>query len=311
MLHSVTADQNKTICICISPDSQSEVNDKSTVIPRPITKRQFSSPANCGVAHINLSDVVAKINNGPKSCTNPFLNGSLSISEDDNSNSIAFNETAQNQYNREQLHVHVIGEHSQKNPFTKQRHADIPFFSFPSNGNINDSQATNSYFVHTETSDTLIELNVEEVVTADDSSTRLHHTNNASSSQIHNRSLSDTGSSLLNSDIFDEQSATNPFNAQNLHKTVSDTHLEQYSTAKKPHSYSLDRTLTRQSIQHSCNHQSNQSPQTTLNLNEGEMKRAMSCESVNSESSVRLADLEQQHWPTVTGQLCIGLQYDK
>lgn len=303
---------------------QSEVNDKTTVIPRPTTKRQFSSPANCGVAHINLSDVVAKINNGPKSCTNPFLNGSLSVSEDDNSNSIPSHETANNRYNNLNTYV-VDAKLPKKNPFSnRQRHGDTPFFSFPSNGNINDNQATNNYSEHTESSNILIELN-EETIGSDNDDVDVaglsfpYHINKNTSSNchvIHNRSHSDNGTTLLNTDI-DEQSTTNPFNASNLHKTLSDTHLEQHSTQKKPHSYSLDhRTLSRQSIASACREQqqqslNNHSPPTPNNLNEAEMKRAMSCESVNSESSVLLADLEQQQMPTVTGQLCVGLQYDK
>lgn len=287
------------------------MNEKSTVIPRPVTKRQLSSPANCGVAHINLSDVVAKINSGPKSCTNPFLNGilncSLSISEDDNSNSIAINESLI-QYNNEQVHAHVVNVKCEKNPFSKRRHDDISFFSFPSNGNIDDSQPTNSHTEFTEKTDTLIELNEDEAPLSD-SSTILGNINNAPCVQIHNRSLSDTSSTTLAPNIY-EQSTTNPFTAGNLHKTVSDTYLEQYTTQKKLHTNSFNRTPSRQSMQHFCNEQTNNSP-TSLNLNESEMKRAMSCESVNSESSVLLADLEQQTMPTVTGQLCVGLQYDK
>lgn len=314
--------------VCVLFSCQSEVNDKSAVIPRPTTKRQFSSPANCGVAHINLSDVVAKINNGPKSCTNPFLNGSLSISDEDNSNSIPFHETANNRYNNEHLKTYVIdAKLPKKNPFNnRQRHGDTAFFSFPTNGNINDNQATNSYFEHTDTSNILIELNDEETIGGDGNDdddkngvSFTHHINSHTSSNshgIHNRSLSDNGTTLLNTDIY-EQSTTNPFNASNLHKTVSDTHLEQHLTQKRTHSSSLDhRTLSRQSMASACREQkqqsaNHQSPPTPINLNEAEMKRAMSCESVNSESSVLLADLEQQQMPTVTGQLCVGLQYDK
>lgn len=298
-------------------NSQNGVNDKCTAIPRPITKRQFSSPANCGVAHINLSDVVAKINNGPKSCTNPFLNGSLSISEDDNSNSIAINEMAHNQYNSKQLHTHIIDTKLQKNPFNnRQRHDDTTFFSFPSNGNIDENQATNIDVKHA--SNILIELN-DEVTLADVNGPTLSHntpSSNTCSHGVHNRSLSDNGTTLLNGDIYDEQSTTNPFNTLNLHKTVSDTHLEQYSMQKQSFTYSVDhhRTFSRQSITTACSEQVYQSSVPSsipLNLNEGEIKRAMSCDSVNSESSVLLGDLEQQKMPTITGQLCVGLQYDK
>lgn len=38
------------------------------------------------------------------------------------------------------------------------------------------------------------------------------------------------------------------------------------------------------------------------------LQRAISCESVNSDTSVGLADLEEPH---VTGYLCVGLDYDR
>lgn len=289
------------------------VDNKSTVIPRPVTKRQFSSPADCGAAHINLSDVVAKINNGPKSCTNPFLNGSLSISEDDNSNSIVSNVNT-NQYNSahvQSIH-HVIDEKLQKNPFSRRRQDDTSFFSFPTNGNIDDDDNNQTTkFEITETTDTLIELN-ESTATAtiNHGVTLLGQINNAPNNQNnHNRSLSDSGSTkTLTSDIYEQSTATNPFVAGNLHKTVSDTYLQQYSTQKKLITNTLTRTPSRQSILNSGNEQIN-SLQTNTDTG---LKRAMSCDSVNSESSVLLADLEQHNnVPTVTGQLCVGLQYDK
>lgn len=293
-----------------------DVDGRSAVIPRPLTKRQFSSPANCGVAHINLSDVVAKINNGPKSCTNPFLNGSLSLSEDDNSNSINLN-VNKIQYNVVEQ-TQIIDEKLHRNPFSRRRHDDKTFFSFPSNGNIVDSQLTNTTnsTAATEIPDTLIELDemsTTTAATATGATGSVVTLNNAQSNQNHNRSLSDIGSNALNDDIYGQSTATtNPFAvAGNLHKTVSDTYLEQYSTQKKQITGTFSRTPSRQSMHHATNEQAS-SPQTPLNHNDTELKRAMSCESVNSESSVLLSDLEQQPaMPTVTGLLCVGLQYDK
>lgn len=284
---------------------------------------------------------MAKINNGPKSCTNPFLNGVLSISEDDNSNSIDPN-LNKNQYNSAKVHTNhtVDDEKLQRNPFSKcRRQDDVPFFSFPSNGNIDDdggygdsdfiedNQMTNTKkFEITEATDTLIELNesitrtttaltttpttiiTTAVATAPANDiTLLGQINNSANN--HNRSLSDTGSNkTLATDIYEQSTTTNnPFVAGNLHKTVSDTYLEQYSTQKKLQTNALNRTSSRQSILNSANDQTN-----TLQTTDTELKRAMSCDSVNSESSVLLADLEQQNnVPTVTGQLCVGLQYDK
>lgn len=338
------------ICVCLFifiSDSHGMASGKSTVIPRPVTKRQFSSPASCGVAHINLSDAVAKINSGPKSCTNPFRNGLLSHSADDNSNRIDFNETL-NPYSGERyLYAQVIDENKQKNPFRRQQHEpssdDQPFFLFPSNGNIIDTSMTASYDVkYTKATDTLIELNededeveVEEVVDdgdykkvneeevkllqiatkTSDSSTCSSHIVNVTNNPVHNRSLSDTGSMLPNTNN-PEQFKTNPFNAQNLHKTISDTYLGKYSIQKSPqHSQPFVRTPSRQTIDnHSLSSDPVNNPSTPLSLNENEMKRGMSCESINSESSVLLADLEPQPqivYPSVTGHLCVGLQYDK
>lgn len=275
--------------------------DKSTVIPRPTTKRQMSSPANCGVAHINLSDVVAKINNGPKSCTNPFLNGSFSISEM-NVNVNQYNPAKLQTFDEEQHHYH---QHQQKNPFTKRRLDDISLFSFPINGNIDDSQTTNEAYKITETTDTLIELNEPKAANFGVPVTSVGQPNNTPN--IHNRSLSD--SNTLTGNIYEQSTETNPFVVGNLHKTISDTILQQYSVEKKLPT--LNHTLSRQSIENPNNEQINNTPPTTVNLNE--LKRAMSCDSVNSESSVLLADLveQQNNVPTVTGQLCVGLQYDK
>lgn len=38
------------------------------------------------------------------------------------------------------------------------------------------------------------------------------------------------------------------------------------------------------------------------------LQRAVSCESVSSDTSIGLADLEEPH---VTGYLCVGLDYDR
>lgn len=284
--------------------------DKSTVIPRPTTKRQMSSPANCGVAHINLSDVVAKINNGPKSCTNPFLNGSFSISEI-NVNENQYNSAKVQTFDEEQHQYHQHQQkqqqQQQKNPFTKRRLDDISFFSFPTNGNIDESQTTNEAYKITETTETLIELNEPEAANIGVPVTSVGQPNNTPN--IHNRSLSDLGSNTLTGNINEQPTATNPFVVGNLHETISEIILQQYSAEKNL--LTLNHTLSRQSIEDPSNEQINNTPPTTVNLNE--LKRAISCDSVNSESSVLSTDLmeQQNNVPTVTGQLCVGLQYDK
>lgn len=328
---------------------------KNTTIPRPVTKRQFSSPASCGVAHINLSDVVAKITGGPKSCTNPFRNGLLSHSSDESSpnHRIDFNETV-NPYSGERyLYAQIIDEKSQKNPFLhhSQRSNDQPFFLFPSSENVNNVTSTTPNRdggEYTEKSEILIELNEDdeeeaeaehgkavdgngsknvladgndenkkdvklvqiETATSDtiDVANSLHHSNN---SLNHNRSLSDTGSAISAADNV-EQLTTNPFDSQHLHKTVSDTHLEKYSMQKSAQ-HPFERTPSRQSLDTSLSSEPANNPSPSLSVNESEMKRAMSCESINSESSVLMADLvpPQTVYPSVTGQLCVGMQPDK
>lgn len=271
-------------------------SDKSTIIPRPQTKRQHSSPANCGIAHINLSDVVAKITNGPKSCTNPFLNGSLSISEDTNSNEMSI------QLNENQgKSTHV----NQKNPFSRcHRHDGLSIFSFPSNGNLDESNgiatSIDSYAAKIDAIDTLIHMSDQ-------------YEKNFKKIQ-ENHKLTDVESNLKAGDSIvgsSKYEAKNPFTIGNLHKTVSETYLEQYSleniqTNSNNHSHNntISRTLSRSSIP-------NLNAQNSININETELKRATSCDSVNSESSVLLSDLEQQNFPEVTGQICVGLQYDK
>lgn len=250
-----------------------------------MTKRQHSSPANCGVAQINLSEAVAKITNGPRSCTNPFLNGSLSITEDDNSNKMSDEIENSNQN-------FIANEKKQENPFSRRRTDERPFFSFPINGNMTDN----------DTVDTLIKLNEINSETV----------NNAQQLQ----QLSDIGvnniTQSLSPQVERENIVRNPFTSENLHKTVSETSLEQYSLQEIQGNLlkmdSFSRILSRQSMPVVCSDSTN-----SMNSNEIDLTRTMSCESVNSESSVLMADLEHQRnpTPTVTGQLCFGLQYDR
>lgn len=292
-------------------NSRNDAN-KSSVIPRPITKRQHSSPANCGVARINLSDAVAKITNGPRSCTNPFLNGSLSISEDSSNSNESPNDENEIENQNNSNRTYVIGESIQENPFTRRRNDEKQFFSFPSNGNIDDNNRMRT--VDNSTVATLIEL--------DESISTMEQINNAQQiQQFRNRSLSDIETDNLTQSMPMAMSTTdkcendivkNPFCSGNLHKTVSDTYLEQYSLQKIHSStnqtHTFSRTLSRQSIPNACSESTN-----SINSSEIDLKRAMSCDSVNSESSVVMADLEQQNnsTPSVTGQVCVGLQYDK
>lgn len=330
----------------------SSICDGSTIIPRPIAKRQHSSPAGYGIAHINLSDAVARIANGPRSCTNPFLNGSLSISEDTNSNATTIHEL-ENELNDNSSLYTVVQERTlamtaQPNPFGRKIDENS-IFSFPTcvtSANVNRFNANddnimadgNAVVVESGSINTddcaLIQLDC-----VDDNDKYSHSSMttigmekscNGSGNvqqQFRNRSLSDTQTFALDAynaadDVkdqteSDEQLDTNPFVGGNIYKTVSDTQLERISTIRTrsaAQTWSFGRSLSRQAGTNMSG--GNSGYKTSVGGGDAasdapDLKRAMSCDSVNSESSVILADLEQQIVPTVTGLLCVGLQYDK
>lgn len=125
----------------------------------------------------------------------------------------------------------------------------------------------------------------------------------------------------------------NPFHSSSsntiLHKTPSDMYLEHFSGSAQslsmPRSgknYNLaqvdgppvaappsSRTLVRQNSFGKPGADVTNNP-NSCDTNLSALKRAISCDSVSSESSVVLGDLEQIA-PPITGSLCIGLQYDK
>jgi chemotaxis protein histidine kinase CheA len=104
-----------------------------------------------------------------------------------------------------------------------------------------------------------------------------------------------------------------------LHKTVSETYINtmQYNRSsatasagpaagvKPTYNNSHSKILVRQGS--FCRSYSNSCSSSVL---ENGINSAVSCESLNSESSVCVNDLEQPQ-PSITGHLCIGLQYDK
>uniref|UniRef100_A0A336JW08 CSON012536 protein n=1 Tax=Culicoides sonorensis TaxID=179676 RepID=A0A336JW08_CULSO len=125
-----------------------------------------------------------------------------------------------------------------------------------------------------------------------------------------------------------------------LHKTPSEMYLEQYSTStsssgltRSGKNYNLvqqtemnghlsfvrslenTKALIKQNSYgkqgNGLMHTSTSSGSNSCDTNSmSSLKRATSCDSVSSESSVVLGDLEQIR-PPVTGSLCIGLQFDK
>lgn len=150
---------------------------------------------------------------------------------------------------------------------------------------------------------------------------------------IRNRSFSENEASDLNSFNEDHQMSslttaaplsssfsTNPFlNGKRLLKTPSETYLEQFSMMRaKNNCTSPSPTMNNKSTQ-LCKHPSlNKILQSSQPLFENSestqslssIKRALSSESISSESSVVMSTLERTT-PPVTALLCIALQYDK
>lgn len=372
-----------------------DANIQTTAIPRPIARRQHSSPAGC-ITPINLSESVSKLSSSSRtstiSSTNPFLNGSLSISEDENESSPLLIDTmTTNTMRRERdsltakrasprtpatapvistLHSNPNvafkffpdrSDHEQipqpqshhplqhrpqsnhRNPFVSVNVESDNLISLPSNGNDKPYDQSNK-IVNTsnDEADELKEIDEERPTMAcakfpiDDSENTLNH---SCDKQLRNRSLSDlmtdTDTDSLQSS-FAESRSLNPFIDTNisgpssstnfhfsgLHKTLSETYLEQFNrschqhinTETSVHNQELStwrsghgRTVSTSSMAAKSN--------DALNSDNGnlsgtvDMKRAMSCDSVTSESSVILTDLEPTK-PSITGMLCIGLQYD-
>lgn len=324
-------------CNKISSFSNDFEQLKNTAIPRPSTKRQYSSPARYGVSPINLSDVVAKISNGPRSCTNPFLNGSFSssIPEDDNPDLIDMinendtKEIKQNNQN-ETIELSIIQEKVFKNPFTNGKKDENLIFSFPVvnlNGNVKNSsdikletkECNYDFRQDSEVSMTSTEANISYKQMDSLSVDIFDSLDNSTQKQFRNRSLSETQANETDK-ILDEKSAKqskNPFEC-GLHKAASETYLEQLNLTigrnrSGSQTWSFGRSPNRQmgssiTTIKSLSNSQNLTPSDSLDT---DLKRAISCDSVNSDSSVLLSDLEHQSAPAVTGMLCVGLQYDK
>ncbi|CAO1390127.1 unnamed protein product [Diamesa tonsa] len=113
--------------------------------------------------------------------------------------------------------------------------------------------------------------------------------------------------------------SSNPFHQphphKRLHKTPSETYLEQYSmmktTSTSPTSITYNNKFAQLSKHPSLTKILNSQPlfEPTESLHSLTIKRAMSSESVSSESSVIISDLQAE--PPKTGNLCVALQYDK
>lgn len=144
--------------------------------------------------------------------------------------------------------------------------------------------------------------------------------------QSRTRSLSETeflDSHRIAADFgMQSSSSANPFINSKLHKTLSENFLEQYNSLKsgmKNGSYGtaggsfnggkttqLSRNGSIKSLGSNC---SMESIDENVIASQ-QVQRAVSCESVTSQSSILVSDLLVPA-PTITGYLCIGLQYDK
>lgn len=263
------------------------------------------------MTYINLSDAVAKIINGPKSCTNPFLNGSFKIPESATNTS---EETTEMLSGKDR----ISPKSKLKNPFSGRSNEKSQFFSFPDTVNsFNGNWQGNLEMDMSSEECALIQLDyVDKTDKYADSicADAFETLRNPQHKQFRFRSLS-TVSSQNDKDLLNSENdlAMNPFVGKSIHKTVSDTQLEHIIAASNVAVTTTPTLKSYGKIQTKCVDvdESIQKSISSDNSDFIDLKRAMSYDSVNSDSSVVLADLEQQQTPSVTGQLCIGLQYDK
>lgn len=296
-----------------------------------------------------------KISNGPRSCTNPFLRQSFPIPEHDNLNVASLNtknfeqltatsflseqeKPNHNPFSQQQQHENCLD--FSNIPYTTQQHDEgrIAADELKCAGNMDTiNSQKNSLIDDNNLPTNIVPETTEFVASYAIVQSETQRSNNVSISgggTFRNRSLSET-TEIIENELLQfnyggdrttyrdhvNSSSTNPFRS-NLHKTLSETYLEQYLLNSK-HRYSasqmwmFSKSLSRQSSNVSLT-KSLGSQSSILSSENGfngsdiapDIKRAMSCDSVSSDSSVILADLEQPV-PATTGMLCVGLQYDK
>lgn len=295
---------------------------QSSVIPRPVARRQFSSPAGT-LMPINLSRAAAEISNGPRSCTNPFANDSFIIPEND-LESIAISKALTSCPAILTEEQETISKPIKNNPFIPNWiELTTSDLSARNNNIINNSSTAESCPIENPPKTVPIEhkkfrsrSRSEAEIELDDTSTAasIHFTN--CRRKMSQQTISDTDSTTV-------AATTNPFKSPgHLHKTLSETYLVDQLTLSARNYRSLSqqwqfgRALTRQGSNQSLGYSTvggsaNGSQNSIVSTGSVPLlTRAESCESVSSESSVGLADLEMPV-AQVTGMLCVGLQYDK
>lgn len=240
----------------------------------------MSSPAGT-ITPINLSDAVAKITNGPRSCTNPFLN-SASITENNSAESTAMDQQV-----------------DQPIPFWSETIFTIEKekSSYECSTNIAKAFQVKTSEKSTIDGNDELQTNLDFDTKCMDSSLSNAFENNfvtCGPTNFRNRSLSETEmlepldnnkSQII---LAASNDSTNPFRS-NLHKTLSETYLEQYSMNQRNRSasqtWTFGRSLSRQGSNSSLTRSQFAIGKENSDAN---LIRAMSCESVSSESSVIL-----------------------
>ncbi|XP_055681213.1 synaptotagmin 1 [Lutzomyia longipalpis] len=312
----------------------------SMAIPRPVTRRQLSTPISSSPFSplLNVPGSMHKTNCAKKSMsTNPFLNESLGSTVVDNQVATGVLESI-NPFEVKKVSGDSVAAANKVE--TESHLSDV--FTF-------DTTKINELLLMEEENTTVKNALLEaegsikklESVTLDDRKHRqdyeeflrqqnelnwnkVRESSKKKNPPIRNRSLSETEASaekkLSQSPKDPAVPSTNPFVTDSsivLHKTASENYLQQYSgqvmgirsTRAMQNAWGLSKEKTKRNISGSQSSLS-ESEVSTVMSNEN-LYRAVSCESVSSQSSVVLADLEEPTIPSVTGYLCIGLHYDK
>lgn len=326
----------------------------SSAIPRPLTRRQHSTPTTSTSTPINLSTNLFNISKLPRLCTNPFLNGTIETSLTTNAPNSAppiseqkfditqnpIRQSISQQQNTNNINnPFIFGPASA--PPEHEHYNTNHHFSFSSRNNSkeqysiseetendveNDEKSSTSKLL-TEEDDVFVEkttltlINEKEHQYSNDNSyffnllTTLNRDDYSSSKiitqQSRARSLSETEFfTNQNRKIIDSENHTNsnPFVKTKLHKTLSENYLEQYNNGikliKNGYKNSMKSENSIKSLGSNC------SIENGIVNDDNLVQRAVSCESMTSQSSILLSDLENPA-PITTGYLCIGLQYDK
>ncbi|XP_055844034.1 uncharacterized protein LOC129910627 [Episyrphus balteatus] len=309
----------------------------ATAIPRPTIKRIGTAPNG---QLINLSEAAFKIQQKgeemlrSKSSTNPFLN------QTNNQTKFApsppttplttINELCQLSPTEKPLEMKIpitTDDNINKNPFTTvELTAEEEIISLPDAASVtiqavnNDAAAPKEKFMNAiydfinqmpasqhMSLPSNYQFNNSETVTAPATAPVTEDSGRKAFFQFRNRSFSETEATEI--DLKQFCSNSNPFKRKGsveIQKTTSEELLSSRNGNVPP--------FRRQSSVGFGIGRRNSS-QTSLDSDKGSMdsiilQRAISCDSVNSESSVLLADLEQPT-PEITGNLCVGLHCDK